>query len=123
MADKCIIEPERDCIGKAAALLLEKRIEDLEAWRDDSKKFHRDFYDWQRGQIARDARIDEQLSTMRKSLDKLVEQTEKCRNERIQEQRNENADNRKRKKDFAWQILLVVATAVVTYILARFGLG
>lgn len=123
MADKCIIEPERDCIGKAAALLLEKRIEDLEAWRDDSKKFHRDFYDWQRGQIARDARIDEQLSTMSKSLDKLVEQTEKCRNERSQEQRNENADNRKRKKDFAWQILLVVATAVVTYILARFGLG
>lgn len=123
MADKCIIEPERDCIGKTAALLLEKRIEDLEAWRDDSKKFHRDFYDWQRGQIARDARIDEQLSTMSKSLDKLVEQTEKCRNERSQEQRNENADNRKRKKDFAWQILLVVATAVVTYILARFGLG
>ena len=123
MADKCIIEPERDCIGKAAALLLEKRIEDLEAWRDDSKKFHRDFYDWQRGQIARDARIDEQLSTMSKSLDKLVEQTEKCRNERSQEQRNENADNRKRKKDFAWQILLVVATAVMTYILARFGLG
>lgn len=123
MADKCIIEPERDCIGKAAALLLEKRIEDLEAWRDDSKKFHRDFYDWQRGQIARDARIDGQLSIMSKSLDKLVEQTEKCRNERIQEQRNENADNRKRKKDFAWQILLVVATAVVTYILARFGLG
>lgn len=72
MADKCIIEPERDCIGKTAALLLEKRIEDLEAWRDDSKKFHRDFYDWQRGQIARDARIDEQLSTMSKSLDKLV---------------------------------------------------
>ena len=46
MADeKCIIDPERDCIGKAAAAKLEARIEALETWRDDSKKFHNAFYD------------------------------------------------------------------------------
>lgn len=44
MDDKCIINPERDCIGKAAAALLEKRIEDLEEWQRDSKKFHRQLY-------------------------------------------------------------------------------
>ena len=30
MPDKCILDPDRDCIGKAAAALLEKRIDDLE---------------------------------------------------------------------------------------------
>lgn len=65
MPEKCVVDPERDCIGKAAAALLEKRIEDLEAWQRDSKKFHRDFYDWQRTQIARDARLDEQLNNIR----------------------------------------------------------
>ena len=76
--DKCIIDPERDCIGKAAAVLLEKRIEDLEKWQADSKKFHSDFYDWQRMQIARDARLDEQLSYMSKNIQKLLTQQEAC---------------------------------------------
>ena len=31
--DKCILDPERDCIGKAAALKLEARIEALEEWQ------------------------------------------------------------------------------------------
>ena len=56
---KCIIDPERDCIGKAAALKLESRIENLERWQQDSKKFHNAFYDWQREQIAREAKLDE----------------------------------------------------------------
>ena len=76
--EKCILDPERDCIGKAAAALLEKRIEDLEAWQKDSKKFHNDFYDWQRAQIARDAKLDEQLSNMNKNISKLLTQQESC---------------------------------------------
>ena len=78
MAEKCIVDPERDCIGKAAAALLEKRIEDLEAWQRDSKKFHRDFYDWQRTQIARDARLDEQLSNMNDNISKILAKQEAC---------------------------------------------
>ena len=64
MPDKCIVDPERDCIGKAAAAKLEARILALEEWRDDSKQFHAKFYDWQREQIARDAKLDEQLNNM-----------------------------------------------------------
>lgn len=72
MDEKCIIDPERDCIGKEYALKLENRIKNLEDWRDDSKVFHSKFYDWQREQIAREAKLDEQLNNMGDDIKKLV---------------------------------------------------
>ena len=39
--DKCILDPERDCIGKAAAALLEKRIADLEKDREKQAAFRK----------------------------------------------------------------------------------
>ena len=48
MEEKCILDPQRDCIGKAEAAKLEGRIKALEEWREDSKDFHAKFYDWQR---------------------------------------------------------------------------
>ena len=33
MDDKCILDPERDCIGKEYAIRLESRIESLEKWQ------------------------------------------------------------------------------------------
>lgn len=48
MEEKCILDPQRDCIGKAEAAKLEDRIKALEDWREDSKDFHAKFYDWQR---------------------------------------------------------------------------
>ena len=63
MADeKCVRDPRHDCFGLEAAARLEGRIKALEDWQQDSKKFHNSFYDWQREQIARDAKLDEQLS-------------------------------------------------------------
>ena len=44
MDDKCIINPERDCIGEEYTKRLEGRIESLEKWQVDSKKFHRQLY-------------------------------------------------------------------------------
>ena len=76
MDEKCIINPERDCIGKAAAVKLEARIDALERWQIESKKFHNTFYDWQRGQIAREAKLDEQLSNMGKNIQKLLDKQE-----------------------------------------------
>ena len=106
--DKCIIDPERDCIGKAAAALLEKRIADLEAWREDSRDFHAKFYDWQREQIARDARLDEQLSNMDKNINKLVAWQE-----------GQQAKPAKR-----WEaVIAALITGVVGFLLARFGVG
>ena len=76
MSEKCIIDPERDCIGKAAAAKLEARIESLERWQEDSKKFHNTFYDWQREQIARDAKLDEKLNNMDLNISKLLKKQE-----------------------------------------------
>ena len=109
--EKCILDPQRDCIGKAAAALLEKRIEDLESWQRDSKKFHNDFYDWQRTQIARDARLDEQLSGINKNVEKLLAQQEAC-----------SLKPGKRWDAIVDKAIWAILAAVITFILARIGL-
>ena len=111
MDDKCIINPERDCIGKAAAALLEKRIEDLEEWQRDSKKFHNDFYDWQMTQIARDARLDEQLNNMNNNISKILAQQEACA-----------MKPGKRWDAIVDKAIWAVLAAVIAFVLARVGL-
>lgn len=112
MDDKCILDPERDCIGKAAAALLEKRIEDLEEWQRDSKKFHNDFYDWQRTQIARDARLDEQLNNMNNNISKILAQQEACAMKPV-----------KRWDAIVDKAIWAVLAAVIAFILTKVGLG
>lgn len=111
MEDRCLIDPQRDCIGKAAAALLEKRIEDLEKWQADSKQFHNDFYDWQREQIARDAKLDEQLSHMSTNLNKLVQWQEAQLNK-----------PQKRWDGIVEKIVWAVLAAVIAALLATVGL-
>lgn len=111
MDDKCILDPERDCIGKAAAAKLEARIESLEKWQADSKKFHNDFYDWQRTQIARDAKLDEKLSNMDKNITKVLAQQEACAMKPV-----------KRWDAIVDKIIWAVLAAVIAFILARIGL-
>lgn len=77
MADeKCVRDPRHDCFGLEAAARLEGRIKALEEWQQDSKKFHNSFYDWQREQIAREAKLDEQLSNMNRNIQKLLDKQE-----------------------------------------------
>ena len=109
--EKCIIDPERDCIGKAAAARLEGRIKALEDWREDSKDFHAKFYDWQREQIARDAKLDEQLSNMDKNINKLVSWQEG------------QQDAPKRRWDaIVDKAIWAVLAAVIAFLLAKIGL-
>lgn len=111
MAEKCIVDPDRDCIGKAAAALLKKRIEDLEAWQRDSKKFHNDFYDWQRTQIARDARLDEQLNNMNDNIGKILAKQEACA-----------MKPGKRWDAIVDKVIWTVLAAVIAFVLAKVGL-
>ena len=77
MADeKCVRDARHDCFGLEAAARLEGRIKALEDWQQDSKKFHNSFYDWQREQIAREAKLDEQLSNMNRNIQKLLDKQE-----------------------------------------------
>ena len=76
MPEKCVRDPRHDCFGLEAAARLEGRIKALEDWQQDSKKFHNSFYDWQREQIAREAKLDEQLSNMNRNIQKLLDKQE-----------------------------------------------
>ena len=102
---------ERDGTGSARSLLLEKRIEALEAWQRDSKQFHNLFYDWQREQIAREAKLDEQLSSMNRDLKKLVSWREA-----------EQSAPKKRWEAYTDRVVWAVLAAVIAFILARMGL-
>lgn len=68
MDEKCVRDPRHDCFGLEAAAKLEGRVKALEEWKDDSKKFHNDFYQWKTEQTARDARLDEKLTAMNKDM-------------------------------------------------------
>lgn len=109
--EKCIINPARDCIGKAAAARLEMRIENLESWRDSSKDFHEKFYEWQRGQDIKSAKLDERLLNMETNLNKLVTWQE-----------NEKAKPGKRWESVVDKVLMLVIGAVVAFLLAKIGL-
>ena len=109
--DKCILDPERDCIGKAAAAKLEARIEALEEWKDDSKKFHNDFYTWQNKQSERDGKLDEQLKTMDDNIKKLLTQQESCA-----------LKPAKRWDAIVDKAIWAVLAAVIAFLLARIGL-
>lgn len=109
--DKCIIDPEMDCIGKTEAAKLEGRIKALEKWQEDSKDFHAKFYDWQREQIARDAALDEKLSTMDENIKKLVA------NEEAQ-----STSTQKRVDAIVDKAIWAVLAAMIAFVLAKVGL-
>lgn len=109
--EKCIIDPERDCIGKAAAAKLEARIDALENWQNESKKFHHAFYDWQREQIDWQARLDERLKSMEKDIRKSVEWQE-----------SQQIAPKKRWDAIVDKAIWVVLAAVIAFVLARIGL-
>lgn len=111
MEEKCVLEPGRTCLGKDAVIKLEMRVEALEKWQEGSREFHENFYEWQRGQIARDAKLDEQIKTINQNLDKLV---------KWQEAEKEKPGRR-------WDTMIekaigLVAAAVIGFVLARLGL-
>lgn len=112
MADeKCVRDPRHDCFGLEAAARLEGRIKALEDWQQDSKKFHNSFYDWQRDQIARDAKLDEQLSNMDKNIEKL-----------LAKQEEQTAKPGRRWEAIVDKSVWAVLAAVIAFILARIGL-
>lgn len=111
LPEKCLIDPQRECLGIAQAAILEKRIEALEDWQKDSKKFHNTFYDWQREQIARDARLDVKLSGMEANIEKMVEwqESQQCKPQHFLD-------------EIKGKIVWAVLAALITLILARVGL-
>ena len=78
MDEKCIRDPRQNCFGLEAAAKLEGRVKALEEWKDDSKKFHNDFYEWKNKQIERDARVDEKLNSINADVKEVLEAQKAC---------------------------------------------
>ena len=64
-------------MGECTECKMEGRITALENWKEESKKFHNNFYDWQRKQIERDTRRDVTLENMDANLKKVVKWQER----------------------------------------------
>lgn len=109
--EKCIIDPERDCIGKAAAALLEKRITDLEKDREKQTAFRESYYAEQRARIKRDAELDAKISGMDEKLDKLVSW-----------QDGQQAAPKRRWDAIVDKAIWAVLAAVIAFVLAKIGL-
>ena len=111
MEEKCVLEPGRPCIGKEAVIKLEMRVEALEKWQEGSREFHENFYNWQREQIAREAKLDEQIKTINQNLEKLV---------KWQEEEKEKPG--KRWEGLVEKVIGLFVAAVVGFFLAKIGL-
>lgn len=118
MADKCILDPQRDCLGLAEAMLLKKRIEDLEEAQTKSSKFREDFYNWQKKQIIFQTQTVEQIKAMNAKSDTTNEKIDKV----IKWQEDQQQKPAKRWESIVDKVLMLLVGAVVTYILTQVGL-
>lgn len=118
MSEKCIIDPQRDCIGLAEAMLLRKRIEDLEEWRKKSDQFHDDFYDWQREQIIFQTQTVEQFKSIAEKFDTTNVKIDKV----IAWQEAQQQKPAKRWESIVDKVLMMFVGAFVAYVLAQVGL-
>lgn len=110
MDDKCILDPQRDCIGKAEAAKLEGRIKALEEWKDDSKKFHNDFYQWKNEQTARDARLDEKFTAISQDMSDVKSDIKEV----LETQKACSAKNGSRWESIKDKVIVGVLTSVLT---------
>lgn len=111
MPDNCAFDPTRECNGLKAVGLLEMRVKSLENWQENSRQFHRDFYDWQRQQIARDATLDEKINQLVTNVNKLVARQEQ-----------EDQEPRQLKNNITKEVVKYVVLLVVGALLAAIGL-
>lgn len=118
MIDKCILDPQRDCLGLAEAMLLKKRIEDLEEAQTKSSKFREDFYNWQRELIVFQTQTIEQF----KSIAEKSEETNAKLDKVIKWQEDQQQKPAKRWETIVDKALMLLVGAVVMYVLTQVGL-
>lgn len=106
--DKCILDPQRDCLGLQKAEMLEKQ---MDQWRAQSRESHQEIFrrlnDLEKSETARDV----QYTSIMEKLDKLVAWQEA-----------QQAKPAKRWDAVVEKVILAVVAAVIGAILARIGL-
>lgn len=109
MADeRCILDPQRDCLGLQKAEMLEKQITQ---WRAEARETHREIYTRLNELEQSEASRDVQYMNILEKLDQLLRWQE--------EQKGKSG---KRWESVVEKVLLMVVAAIVTWILAKIGL-
>ena len=119
MEEKCILDPKRDCIGLAEAVLLKKRIEDLEEGQLKSSKFREDFYKWQTEQIVFQTQTNQQFKTIDEKSDIANEKIDKI----IAWQESQQLKPAKRWESIVDKMLMMAVGAIVAFVLSQIGLS
>lgn len=107
----CVYNSEQRCVESEKIALLEQRVDDLETWKNETKEFHSNFYDWQREQIVMNTRLDERLKGIETSLNKFNQWVDA-------EQKKPGNFLDTIKSNVAWFVI----AAILGYILAQIGL-
>ena len=107
----CDYNSEQRCVESEKIALLEQRVDDLETWKNETKEFHSNFYDWQREQIVMNTRLDERLKGIETSLNKFNQWVDA-------EQKKPGNFLDTIKSNVAWFVI----AAILGYILAQIGL-
>lgn len=124
--DKCILDPERDCIGKAAAAKLEARLDTLEKVvdknHDNASKTHKEFFERIRAIETATAVQTEQYKTILEKLDALTDSVAKVTSSVSDIQAEPGRDWKDLKKSIRWAVLAAIIAAVMGFLLGKVGL-
>ena len=108
MDDKCLIDPQRDCLGLQKANMLERQMEKMqEQARDTHNKLFDRIRDLEKAEAAR----NEQYENIMGKLDKLIAWQEA-----------EQAAPKKRWDSIKDKAIWAVLSAVIAFLLGRIGL-
>ena len=108
MDDKCLIDPQRDCLGLQKANMLEKQMSE---WREQSRQTHKEFFDRIRELEKAQAVQREQYDTILEKLAELARSISEL-----------SAKPGKRWESIVDKSVWAVLAAVIAFLLARIGL-
>ena len=126
MDEKCILDPQRDCIGKAAAAKLEARLDTLEKTveknHDNASRTHKEFFERIRAIETATAVQTEQYKTILEKLDALTDSVSRVTSSVSDIQAEPGREWKELKGKVAWGIIGAVLAALVAAGLRVVGL-
>lgn len=106
--EKCILDPQRDCIGLAKAQMLEKQFE---KFQEQSRNTHEKMYDRLRHLEKLEAARNEQYDNISEKLDEL-----------LLWKKEEMSSPKKRWEALIDKSVWAVVAAIIAFMLAKVGL-
>ena len=126
MDEKCILDPQRDCIGKAEAAKLEARLDTLEKTveknHDNASRTHKEFFERIRAIETATAVQTEQYKTILEKLDALTDSVSRVTSSVSDIQAEPGREWKELKGKVAWGIIGAVLAAMAAAWLRVVGL-